>query len=248
LTDPHILAPLIRRWERRCALSGDDLEALAALPIQRKTVEKDAYLVREGDAARDCALLLTGFAYRQKLVRDGARQIVSIHMPGEFVDLQNMLLTQADHNVQALGRAEVALVPKAALMELAQARPAVGRAMWLDTLIDGAIFREWVVNVGRRNARSRIAHLLCELALRLETLGLAADGNYDVPLTQEQLADATGLTAVHTNRVLQTLRRDGLISLSGHALRVLDWGGLETAGDFNRRYLHSEVERFAASS
>ena len=238
LIDADLLAPLISRWEKRCALSEEDRKAIIALPCTKRTCEKDAYLVREGETSQDCGLLLRGFAYRQKLVRNGARQIISIHIAGEFVDLQNCLLGVADHNVQSLNRSEVAMVPKAALVELATTHPAVGRAMWLDTLIDGSIFREWVVNVGRRDSRTRIAHLLCELAMRLKASGLRDDGSYEFPLTQEQLADSTGLTTVHTNRVLQSLRRDGLISLSAQSLTVLDWPRLRGVGEFNEQYLH----------
>ena len=126
-------------------------------------------------------------------------------------------------------------------MELADERPAVRLAMWIDTLIDSSIFREWVVNVGRRDSRTRISHLLCELALRLERTGQGRDGIFDFPLTQEQLADATGLTAVHTNRTLQSLRRDNLIQLSNGILRVLDWEKLREVGDFDELYLHQQI-------
>jgi CRP-like cAMP-binding protein len=127
------------------------------------------------------------------------------------------------------------------VVELLSDRPNVRRAVWLDTLIDSSIFREWVVNVGRRDAKERIAHLLCELAARLKSSG-AKDGHmYDFPLTQEQIADATGLTAVHTNRTLQALRREGLISLSSSRLEILDWERLAEVGDFNERYLHHAV-------
>jgi CRP-like cAMP-binding protein len=124
---------------------------------------------------------------------------------------------------------------------LADKRPAARLAMWIDTLIDSSIFREWVVNVGRRDSRTRIAHLLCELALRLERTGQGRDGMFDFPLTQEQLADATGLTAVHTNRTLQSLRRDGLIQLSNGILRVLDWDKLREVGEFDELYLHQKI-------
>jgi CRP-like cAMP-binding protein len=236
--EPDILAPLIRRWERRCPLSSADRAAIIGLPATRKTFPRDAYIVREGEAPGECGLLLKGFAYRQKIVRGGSRQIISIHIPGEFVDLQNCLLGEADHNVQALNEAELALVPKAALSELASTHPAIGRAMWLDTLIDSSVFREWVVNVGRRDAKTRIAHLLCELSLRLQASGTPKERSCEFPLTQEQLGDATGLTAVHTNRVLQSLRQDGLISLTSRTLTILDWSGLRDAGEFSERYLH----------
>ena len=219
-------------------MSEADRAAISGLPATRKTFGRDAYVVREGEIPSECGLLLSGFAYRQKIVRGGSRQIISIHIPGEFVDLQNCLLRVADHNVQALNEADIALIPKAALAELGDGHPAIGRALWLDTLIDSSVFREWVVNVGRRDARTRIAHLLCELALRLEASGTADERRCEFPLTQEQLGDATGLTAVHTNRVLQSLRQEGLISLTSRTLTVLDWTALKEVGEFNELYLH----------
>lgn len=212
-----------------------------ALPFTRKVFGKDAYVVREGQPTTDCTLLLKGFAYRQKLLRDGGRQIISFHIPSEFVDLQNGLLGMADHNVQSLNRCEMAIVPRSALMELVEASPAIRLAVWIDTLIDASIFREWVVNVGRRDSRARIAHLLCEMVFRLKRIHADREGLYDFPLTQEQLADATGLTAVHTNRTLQLLRREGLIQLSSGMLRVLDWDGLCDVGDFDELYLHQAI-------
>jgi CRP-like cAMP-binding protein len=131
----------------------------------------------------------------------------------------------------------VALVPKQAILALTESRPALARALWFDTLVEGAIFREWVVNVGRRNARTRIAHLLCELAVRLQDSADPKEG-YALPITQEQLADATGMTPVHTNRTIQALRKEGLISLSGGRLVVHDWRALKAAGEFTEVYLH----------
>jgi CRP-like cAMP-binding protein len=212
------------------------------LPFTRKAFGKDAYIVREGERASDCTMLLKGFAQRQKLLRDGSRQIISFHIPSEFVDLQNGLLGVADHNVQSVDRCEVASIARGPLFELAESRPAIRVAMWIDTLIDASIFREWVVNVGRRDSRARIAHLLCELSLRLERIGEGElEGRFDFPLTQEQLADATGLTPVHTNRTLQSLRKDDLIQLTGRSLTVLDWSGLREVGDFDELYLHQTM-------
>src|SRR3954447_6763759 len=238
LSDSSFLGPLLQRWSRRVTITEDDRRAFAALPWARKTFNRDAYLVREGEPTSGCTLLLMGMAFRQKLVSDGARQIISIHIPGEFVDLQNGLLDVADHNVQALTRTAAATVPKGPLLELIGARPNIRRAVWLDTLIDASVFREWVVNLGRRDAKARIAHLLCELMARLEASGYRDGAICDFPLTQEQIADATGLTAVHTNRTLQGLRRDGLISLSSSKLSILDWDALAEVGDFSERYLH----------
>jgi len=242
LNSSQYLLPLIRRWSAYAELSDSDRQALLALPYTRKSFPKDGYIVREGQQTCECALLLSGFAFRQKVISDGGRQIISIHIPTEFVDLQNSLLGVADHSVQSLGPSEVALVPRSAIVQLRDGRPAVRLAMWTETLIDASIFREWVVNVGRRDSKARIAHLLCELAFRLERIGGGRDSVFEFPLTQEQLADATGLTPVHTNRTLQSLRKEGLIELNGRSLKVLDWEGLREVGDFDELYLHQQPE------
>ena len=241
LTESHPLSPLVRRWMQYAPLSPDDCSALLALPFTRKSGAKESYLVREGQRVSDCTLLLSGLAYRQKLLSSGGRQIISFHIPSEFIDLQNGLLSVADHSVQCLTACEVAVVPGSALMDVSDKHLRVRMAMWIETLIDASIFREWVVNVGRRDSRARIAHLLCELAVRLDRIGAGRDGTYEFPVTQEQLADATGLTPVHTNRTLQALRKNGLIQLTAKSLRVLDWQGLRNAGDFDELYLHQSV-------
>ena len=205
--------PLFRRWQRRVPIADDDRRALIALPWVRREFGREAYIAREGEPTRICTVLLHGLAFRQKLVSDGARQIISFHIAGEFLDIQNCMLETADHNVQALSRCNIAVVPKEALVQLMNDRPAIRRAIWLDSLIDSSVFREWVVNVGRRDAKSRIAHLLCELAERLKASGVTDGSIYDFPLTQEQIADATGLTAVHTNRTLQALRKEGSLAI-----------------------------------
>lgn len=234
----HIFAPLIHRWEQRTALSQADRDAIMALPYSLRSCDRDSYLVRDGDVPRHCFYLISGFVYRHKVVSDGSRQILSIHMRGEFVDLENALLGQADHNVQTLTRAEVAAVPRPELQALARQHAALGQAMWTDTLLDASIHREWVVNVGRRDATSRVAHLFCELSLKMQEAGLADEHRFALPLTQEQIADCAGLTAVHVNRVLRGLRDAGLIRLNLRSLKILDWNGLCTVGDFNERYLH----------
>jgi CRP-like cAMP-binding protein len=230
----------IRRLETRAPVDEAGKEAIRRLPFAYRTLEPATYIVREGEVPQICALLLSGFAYRQKVTGDGERQILSVHMAGEFLDLQNSFLSVADHNVQALTRVEVATIPITALTRLTEQHPLVGRAMWIDTLIDSAIFREWLVNVGRRDSLSRLAHLLCELALRLEAASLASDRRYELPMTQEQLADATGLTPVHINRVLKELGRRGLIERNKRSVAIVDWEGLRNVGDFSTRYLHLE--------
>jgi CRP-like cAMP-binding protein len=159
-------------------------------------------------------------------------------MRGDIVDLQNSLLGTADHNVQMLTAGDVALIPVEAMRELAFSYPSVGMAMWYETLVEGSIFREWVLNVGRRDARTRIAHLLCELALRMEGAGLGEHINYELPITQEQLADAVSLTSVHVNRTLMKLQQDGLITRNRRMITVVDWKKMMNEADFDPRYLH----------
>jgi CRP-like cAMP-binding protein len=240
MAPPEGIERVLRRLETRGRLDEDDRAAVRGLPFSYRTMEPASYLVREGEPPTMCALLLTGFAYRHKVTGEGERQIISVHMPGEFLDLQNSFLEVADHNVQTLTRCDVAMVPVPDLRALSQDHPRVGRAMWIDTLVDAAIFREWIVNVGRRHSISRIAHLLCEFALRLEAAGLAQNRRYDMPMTQEQIADCTGLTPVHVNRVLKELGRLGLIEREKRSVSIVEWDRLQQIGDFNTRYLHLE--------
>ncbi|MFL6829308.1 MAG: Crp/Fnr family transcriptional regulator, partial [Sphingomicrobium sp.] len=181
----------------------------------------------------------SGYSVRTKMVGTGDRQIVSIHMKGELVDLQNSLLEIADHSVQMLTSVKVALIPRQEIIKLTLERPMVGLAMWRETLVDASIFREWIANVGRRDAQTRLAHLLCEFALRLKVAGLGERNNYELPMTQDQLADATGLTAVHVNRTLKTLEAAGLIARrTPRFIEIGDWRKLAETGDFNSGYLH----------
>ncbi len=176
---------------------------------------------------------------RHKIVAGGARQIVALHMKGDIVDLQNSLLGTADHSVQMLTAGKVAMIPREAITRTAFERPNVGKAMWIDTLVDASVFREWIANVGRRDARTRVAHILCEFSLRLKIAGMGEQNGYEMPMTQEQLGDATGLTSVHINRTLKSLEADQLITrTTPRSIVVGDWRKLAEAGDFNSAYLH----------
>jgi CRP-like cAMP-binding protein len=235
----EVLEPLVRKLEYRGKLDEADRAAILALPNTVKSMENNHYIVRERDVATHSCFLLSGFAIRHKIVAGGRRQIVAINMAGEMVDLQNSLLEEADHSVQMLTRGQVALIPREAIVSLAFDRPAVGKAMWIDTLVEGSISREWVANVGRRDARTRIAHLFCEFGLRLQHAGLGQDIGYDLPMTQEQLGDTTGLTAVHVNRTIKQLEADGLIDrVSPRAISIGNWKQLADTGDFDSGYLH----------
>ena len=239
----HPLELLVRNLELRSPLPPEDRAAVLNLPYTLRTLEAATYTIREADAPEDCAILVSGFAYRQKLTGDGSRQIVAIQIPGDALDFQNLFLDVSDHSIQMLTRGEVAFVYIRDLQVLARERSAVGHAILVEILVEASIFREWVLNVGRRDSRMRIAHLLCELGVRLDAEGLAEDYGYDMPMTQEQLADATGLTPVHVNRTLKAMAAEGLIVRSKRSISFPDWKRLRTVGDFNQRYLHLEPQR-----
>ena len=233
------LEPMVRKLEYQCAFTSADWTALLDLPFTLRTVERQHFVVRERELTTHSCVLLSGVAVRSKIVATGHRQIMSIHIRGETVDLQNSVLRVADHSVEMITAGRVAVIPRESIARIAFDRPAIGRAMWSETLVDASIAREWMTNVGRRDARTRIAHLLCEFSLRLKVAGLGEQTGYELPMTQEQLADATGLTSVHVNRTIKSLERDGLIDrLHPRSIHIGDWRRLAEAGDFDSGYLH----------
>jgi CRP-like cAMP-binding protein len=231
------LAAMARRLSLRSRLAEEDRLAILDLPHTVRTLEPSTYIIREGDLPSQCSLLRSGFAYRQKTTGAGARQIVAIHVPGDILDLQNLFLEVSDHNLQILTRAEVVFIPRDALQRLARSRPAIEHAILIDALVEGSIVREWTLNVGRRDSKARLAHVLCEFSLRLESVGLG-EREFELPMTQEQLADALGLTPVHVNRTIKSLEGQGLIRRENRRVLIPDWMALRDAGDFNERYLH----------
>ncbi len=237
-SESQTLAPLVRRLSLHVPLSQEDQAAVLALPHMVRNLELGQYVVREGDLPTHCCLVVSGFAIRHKIAGNGGRQIVNIHLSGDMVDLQNSLLATADHNVQALSRMSAAFIPREAIVELAFSRPAVGKALWLETLVEGSISRQWITNIGRRDAQTRVAHLLCEFAYRLDAVGIGPECNYELPMTQEQLADAIGLTPVHVNRTLKALDAAGLTKRSKRSVVIEDLQKLAEFGDFRSTYLH----------
>jgi len=237
---------MIRKLESIFSLDESERTALLNLPLQVTMLKADQDIVREGDRpTRSCALL-EGFACTFKMTAEGKRQITAFHIPGDIPDLQSLHLEVLDTSLATLTPSKVGFIQHEALQELCDNHSRIARALWRETLIDAAIFREWTVNVGRREAYARMAHLLCELMVRLQAVGLAQDQTCEIPITQGEFADATGLSNVHVNRVLQALRTDGLIILKGNTLQVLDWDQLKQAGDFDPTYLHLERKQEAA--
>jgi CRP-like cAMP-binding protein len=229
---------LIRKLERLSTLDDADRDAIRRMPFRTRALPPHAYLLRERDVPTECGLLIEGYACRSTMLRDGARQIVSFHLPGDMLDLQQLMLHAADHDLQTITPAVVAWVPADSLRVLIRDHAAVGRALWHDCLIDAAILREWVLNLGRRDAKARIAHLLCEFVTRIESVGLGIPQSFPLPMTQEVVADATGLTPIHVNRMMSAMRADGLLARNGRELRIADWAGLRAVADFDPAYLH----------
>ena len=228
---------LTRKLEVFAPLPEADRHLLDEVVRASRQVEARTDLVSEGEASDDVHLILEGFACRNKVLADGTRQIVAYLVPGDFCDLHIFILNAMDHSITTLSPCRVVDIPRRRVLEFAE-RPALARAMWWATLVDEAILREWLVNIGARPAEQRVAHLLCELHLRLKTVGLADGGAYELPLTQADLAETMGLSNVHVNRVLQRLRADGLITLKGRNLVILDIARLRQFSGFTANYLH----------
>jgi CRP-like cAMP-binding protein len=236
---------LIRKLESIADLSDEERRAIFGLPMTVRTFATDKDIVREGDRPSECFLVVEGFAGSYKHSGDGKRQFMSFYTPGDIPDLQSLHLDVMDHNISTLVPSKLAFIPHAALHEATRRYPGLAAALWRDTLIDAAIFREWIVNVGRRPAYARTAHLLCELAVKLRAVGLMADWTFELPLTQAELGDAMGLSTVHVNRTFQELRANGLIRSEGRTLIIEDWGALKKAGEFDPTYLHLTNRRAA---
>ena len=223
-------------------LSADDRAALQEITRNFRFIDARRDVIAEGDRPRYVHLVLDGWACRYKQLPDGKRQIVAIFVPGDFCDVNVYILKQMDHSIGAITRLKVAMITPEEMNALTAERPRITQALWWHELVTAAVQREWTLNLGQRSAYERLAHLLLELYLRLQTVGRARDGRCDFPLTQNDLADATGLTAVHVNRMLQELRRDGLIELERKQLQILDMQRMMDVSMFNPNYLHLDHE------
>ncbi|HEY8381534.1 MAG TPA: Crp/Fnr family transcriptional regulator [Microvirga sp.] len=238
--------PLVRKLESIFTLSHDERQALANLPMQLASIKADQDIVREGDSPSRSCLLLSGFACTYKITAQGKRQIVSFNLSGDVPDLQSLHLKVLDNSISTISACSVGFIAHEDLREICERFPRITAAFWRETLIDGAIFREWVTNVGQREGVSRMAHVLCELILRLRAVGLVEGHTCDLPITQAEFGDALGFTPVHVNRVLQQMRAEGLIVTKGTQLTVPDWERLKEVGEFDPTYLHLENKQAAA--
>jgi CRP-like cAMP-binding protein len=229
---------MVDRLAVHAPISDQDHTALLGLPHSIRSFEPGSYLVRDGDIPSQCRILVSGYTIGHKMTGAGLRQIVSVQIPGDIIDLQNIYLDIADHNVQTLTSCKVAVISRTLLRTLASEHASIATALFASAMVDASIHREWMVNNGRRDARTRIAHLLCEFAARLDVRGSAPGQPYELPMTQEQVGDALGLTSVHVNRTLRALISDGLVVQSKRGITIPNWEALKIEADFNDRYHH----------
>lgn len=230
--------PLIDKLGHRDRLSENEQAIIMEMSTSIRTVEAGDDVVKEGESPENSCLLVEGWATRNKSLSDGRLQITAFHIAGDFVDLHSFLLKPMDHSISALTRCKLALVPHATLKKVTEEQPHLTRIFWLNTLIDAAIHREWMVALGRLPASGRLARLICELYLRLEAVGLAKALTFEFPITQTALADALGISGVHVNRTIQELRRAGLITWQGARVTIKDFDGLRDVAEFDPTYLN----------
>jgi CRP-like cAMP-binding protein len=232
--------PLVVVLERRDRLSAEEVRILEGLKDRTVVVESGADIVAEGEIPDHSSLMLSGWSARVNMLTDGKRQISALHIPGDFIDLHSLLLRPMDHAVTALTDCRVAQVPHTVLREISETLPHLTRMLWMLTTIDAAIFRRGLVASGHLPAVGQIAHLFCDLFVRLSVVGLTKEGAFDLPLDQTDLADAMGLSTVHANRCLQILRRNGVLVWNGGGVTILDWEGLQKLAEFDPSYLNLE--------
>lgn len=233
-----MIHPLIAKFGDGDRLTDAERARIEAMSSSTRVLEPGEDIVKEGATPENSCLLIEGWSTRSKSLSDGRRQITAFHIAGDFVDLHSFLLKPMDHTVTALTRCTLAIVPHAALMKVTEEEPRLTRVFWLNTLIDAAIQREWMVALGRLPAAGRLARLICELYLRLEMVGLTRDLGFDFPITQTGLADALGISGVHVNRTIQELRRADLVAWAGGRVTIKDFDGLKDVAEFDPTYLN----------
>jgi CRP-like cAMP-binding protein len=229
---------LIRKLQPHADLTPSELDVLGSILVQIRFIDSNTNIVTTGDRPTLCCLILSGFAYRYRILASGRRQIFSVHVPGDIPDLQSIFIDTMDHSIATLNQATIGLISLAAIRNLTTCCPRITGMLWRETLVDAAISRAWMARIGRRNADQRIAHLLCELFVRSRNAGLARDSTVPLPITQNELADSLGLSGVQVNRSLRQLRLQRIIELRTGVLTILDWDGLSRVAMFDASYLH----------
>jgi CRP-like cAMP-binding protein len=227
----------LKKLRLRTSISSEEERVIRGLVAENRRWRADTVLVRAGEELNVSMLLLDGWLVRSKDLPSGDRQVMEIHVPGDFADLHAFTLKRLDHDIIAITECVIGYVPHDRLIALTEKYPHLTRVYWLSTNIDAAISREMGLSLGQRSAISRMAHLFCELQARLEVIGRTAGDSFEFPLTQRELGECLGLTVVHINRTIQELRRKGLVEWENRQIRILDRRGLETIAEFDPGYL-----------
>jgi CRP-like cAMP-binding protein len=235
------LERFLQRLLSRSILTLEEQEAIRGLPAHLSQVRANHDFVGLREDVDHASLVVDGIVGRFDQNRSGLRQITAIHLPGDMANLHSVVQPQATSALQALSVTTILRVPHEAIRAATARLPALAEALWRDCMVDASVLSQWILNVGRRDARSRIAHLICEIATRLRVP--VANGSFAFPfaVTQFHLGDAAGLTSVHVNRILRGLREQGLVDVRNQQVRVLDWAALVAAGEFNKNYLQNEI-------
>ncbi|HEX8535137.1 MAG TPA: Crp/Fnr family transcriptional regulator [Allosphingosinicella sp.] len=231
--------PLTMKLEQFTSFDPEERQRLdQLLSYPTKTYARGKTIIREGEKVDDIHLVLTGLAARSKTLRSGARQFMALLVPGDLCDVEVFVLEGMDHDIVAMTETTCVLVPAKVIEGLLTESTKLTKALWWSTMTDSAVLREWIVDHGSRDSIERIAHLMCEMLIRYRIIGETTDDSFPFLLNQEELADATGMTPVHVNRMLQQLRSKGLIELTGKVLTVLDPKGLQQLAKYESSYLH----------
>lgn len=227
----------IRKLSRRDQLSPAEVAAVTQLQGRVRDIPAGADIISPYAHVENSSLLLSGLSGRYSALRDGPRQFTEINVPGDFIDLHGFVMKQLDHGVFAFSDCRVLETPHTALKVVTDAFPHLTRLFWLETVVDAAVHRQWLLSMGRQNGPARLGRLLCELYVRLETVELAYDYRMDLPMTQQQVGETLGFSPVHTNRTIQTLREKRLVSWRDQEIEILDWPGLKALSEFDPTYL-----------
>jgi CRP-like cAMP-binding protein len=245
--DIDAMRPFLERLMVRSSLDDDEQAAILALPFRVFTVPANRDIVSLGEEMDHACLIVTGIVGRFEQTASGDRQITALHIPGDMANLHSVVLPKTSWALGALTASKFAKIPHLNIIAVAECYPAIGRAFWRDCSVDASILAGWAVGIGRRSAKSRLAHLICELQCRYKAIGLATDDGFDWPMGQAQIADALGLTPIHVNRMIATINREGLAQMAGRRLTVLDWAALMEVADFDPAYLHLKRQRGTAA-
>ena len=236
-------SPFIARLEHGASLTPADRAKLKKIADSSRKVEPRTTLIREGEEPRGVYLVLDGIACRCKILPSGSRQILAYLLPGDICHLDMKILREMDYSIATISGCIIVDIPREVIDDLAQHNPRIMHALQWSALADESTLREWLVSMGRRNAVDQMAHLFCELLTRLRAIGRTLGDSYELPLTQEELGDALGLSVVHVNRILQALREERLVSFKGRRLTILDFERLKERAGFNPNYLHLRSSR-----